>query len=769
MSSHSRKLQFCAGASFATLILAAPLTAQAQIQLGAVQVEGAAPDANPYADAAAPYKADKLSSSKFTEPLVNTARSATVITKEALNDTYRTSFKDVARSTAGVTLGTGEGGNSFGDRFFIRGVDARNDFFIDGIRDPGVMIRENFNLEQIEILKGPASAFTGRGTAGGAVNIVQKKAQTSGNFYDFEGTAGFSDKSGRLVADVNYVLDDTLAVRVNGMIQNSNVAGRDYTTDNRWGLAGAVTWNPLENLSVTGDYSYTFMYGLPDFGVPYNAGARRPVTSGDVRSSIYYGAINRDFIRSVQGRGGIAVNWAVTDWLTLSNSFRTSHSLLNYIGTIPEDPSPIGATAIYSSRANGPRYSGYTQLNAQSRYQPVTVTIDQPQATFYFETGEVRHTTIIGGEFSTENLSFAGYTGLTSELTTGTTAFTSTGAAIVPVTAPTNVILTKAARSLNTNPQRYSINTNAGYILHTANYNDLFIFNAGLRFDDYKIRSSNNTATQTAHSGITSYNAGLVIKPVENVSVYGAYSTGSQPVGAEIDGNSSTYGGLSPTQPTGQIFSPQRSKSYELGVKWEMFDGHLLATGAFFENNISNARETAPAGIAGITSGTIYPRAAYTVRGWDFSLAGNISENWSVQAGLVLMDPKVVASVVPTNIGLQLSNIAPESFNLQTKYVVTPWLAIGGLGVYNSEVQGGTLLAANGGVTYPAAPYPTMLPSYWTLDLFAESIVTDNIKLRVNAKNILDETYYTSLYQSAVPFVAQAPGRAVYISAEVKL
>ena len=77
-----------------------------------------------------------------------------------------------------MTLGTGEGGNAFGDRFFIRGFDARNDVFIDGVRDAGVSVRENFFTEQVEILRGPGSSFAGRGTTGGAINIVTKQATT---------------------------------------------------------------------------------------------------------------------------------------------------------------------------------------------------------------------------------------------------------------------------------------------------------------------------------------------------------------------------------------------------------------------------------------------------------------------------------------------------------------------------------------------------------------------------------------------------------------
>ena len=152
----------------------------------------AAADADPYADPATPYKVDRLSSNKFTEPVLNTPRTITVLTKEVLEDKNATTLREIGRSTAGVTLGTGEGGNAFGDRFFIRGFDARNDIFVDGVRDPGVSIRENFYTEQVEILRGPGSTFAGRGTAGGAINIVTKQAGDR-DFYDVNVTGSPSD------------------------------------------------------------------------------------------------------------------------------------------------------------------------------------------------------------------------------------------------------------------------------------------------------------------------------------------------------------------------------------------------------------------------------------------------------------------------------------------------------------------------------------------------------------------------------------------------
>ena len=121
-----------------------------------------------------------------------------------LEDKSATSLKQAILSTAGVTLGTGEGGNAFGDRFFIRGFDARNDIFIDGVRDSGVSVRENFFTEQVEILRGPASTFAGRGTAGGAINIVTKQATTEKSFYNMDTTFG-TDQTKRVTLDVNQV------------------------------------------------------------------------------------------------------------------------------------------------------------------------------------------------------------------------------------------------------------------------------------------------------------------------------------------------------------------------------------------------------------------------------------------------------------------------------------------------------------------------------------------------------------------------------------
>jgi catecholate siderophore receptor len=249
---------------------------------------------DPYADPAAPYKANRLASPKFPEPIVNTPRSITVLTQEVLRDKDATSLKDALRSTPGITIGTGEGGNAFGDRFFIRGFDARNDVFVDGIRDPAVNIRENFFTEQIEILKGPASTIDGRGTAGGAINIVTKQASELASFYNAD-TKFASDFTKRVTFDVNQVITPTLAVRMDGMWQIANISERNFTTDDRWGGLAAVKWTPINNFTLSANYIHTNLHGLPDFGVPYNTVAGAPVTSVGIPRQTYYGFVDRDF------------------------------------------------------------------------------------------------------------------------------------------------------------------------------------------------------------------------------------------------------------------------------------------------------------------------------------------------------------------------------------------------------------------------------------------------------------------------------------------
>ena len=336
-----------------------------------------AADRNPYADAAAPYKVDRVQASgKFPEPLLNTPKTITVLSKEVLADKNITSLREIGRSTAGVTLGSGEGGNAFGDRFFIRGFDARNDVFIDGIRDPAVSIRENFFTEQIEILRGPASSYAGRGTAGGAINIVTKQAGDR-NFYNADSTFG-TDHTKRVTFDVNQVISPTFSVRTGGMFQDANVAGRNYVTDDRWGGFISTKWTPTNDIKITTNYVHTDLSGLPDFGVPYYKQGNGPVTEFGIPRQNWYGFVNRDFQTARQDFGTLTGEYKVTDNITLTSRTRAEHSMLAYIGTLPNTPCVT----------TNPDPTKWTfTASPQSRNQWVDILANQEDATFKFDTG----------------------------------------------------------------------------------------------------------------------------------------------------------------------------------------------------------------------------------------------------------------------------------------------------------------------------------------------------------------------------------------------
>ncbi len=174
-----------------------------------------------------------------------------------------------------------------------------------------------------------------------------------------------------------------------------------------------------------------------------------------------------------------------------------------------------------------------------------------------------------------------------------------------------------------------------------------------------------------------------------------------------------------------------------------------------FQTEKTNAREAGPTvnGVVPITAG-----AAYRIQGIDLEAAGKITDRWSIYGGLVLMKSKVTASNVATpagspftsNVGLQLANIAHESFNVLTKYKFDDGWELGGQATYRSKIYGGTLLAANQG---------TALPSYWRFDTFVEKKVTANLTAKIFVNNIFNKLYYDGFYQSATPFVFVAPGR----------
>ncbi|HUH09286.1 MAG TPA: TonB-dependent receptor plug domain-containing protein, partial [Brevundimonas sp.] len=239
----------------------------------------------------------------FVAPLVDTPRSVTVIPQQIIEQTAATSLQDILRTSPGITFGAGEGGQPLADRPFIRGQASGNNVFVDGIRDTGGQQREVFNLEQVEVIKGPDSVYSGRGSGGGSINLGSKSPRLQ-NFV--HGSAGVgSDVYARGTVDANWQVSPTAAMRLNLMASQGDMAGRDAVDFDKWGVAASVAAGLGTPTTITASYYHLDSNQMPDYGIPLftklgGATAPRPDASGilDVPYDSFYGLKARDYLNN---------------------------------------------------------------------------------------------------------------------------------------------------------------------------------------------------------------------------------------------------------------------------------------------------------------------------------------------------------------------------------------------------------------------------------------------------------------------------------------
>jgi|SoiMethySBSTD1v2_1073268.scaffolds.fasta_scaffold04121_3 catecholate siderophore receptor len=684
--------------------------------------------ANPYANPDAPYKVERSASGKITQPLVNTPQTITTIPKEVIEDKAATSIRDLARQTPGVTLGFAEGGNAFGDAIYIRGFNARNQFYVDGLRDLGNGSREVFAVEQIEIYKGPGSVISGNANPGGAVNIITKAPNEKNNFANVSTMFG-TDATIRTIADVNHVVSPGIAVRGSVMYHESEVAGRDITEDQRWGGFFAATFRPHEGFKLTLDYYRLRSDGIPDWGVPINRNTLVPWTENGLPRDTFFGNAMRDFIKQDAEAYTAKAEIKLHPDAKLTSITRFSTTDVGYVASLPQ--------ATFGPTVN---------VGNPQRLQDTESLAHQTELTVKFDTAGLRHTVVAGVEASKVDLERYGYTLLT----------TPPGGVPLFFPDPYRGLLNPALNTVGPPTLTYNatIENRAAYLLDTIKLSEQWFINGGIRFDHFeRDQTSPNPVNNASRSDdLFNWHAGIVYKPIPIASVYAAVATSSNPVGAELDSTGVQYGGL--TIGT-SVLSPEKAIGYEIGTKWELFNKRVLATAALFQTDKWNARENTSA-CDNITLVCVAAdTGAYRVRGIELGAQGNITKYWMIYGGYVWMDTEVTKSAVAANVGRRIANIPQQQFNLLTKYKVTDALAVGGQAIYSSEVYAGHLAAANNG--YHTVPY-------WRFDVLAEYKFTQNFSATANVLNIFNETYYDALYQSDGANAFVAPGRVGYLT-----
>ncbi|MGO4916968.1 TonB-dependent receptor [Pseudogemmobacter sp. W21_MBD1_M6] len=699
-----------------------------------------------YADPNAALKADTLSIGKLPGKVRDMPRTVTAVTKEALETTGTTSVRELARTTPGISLGFGEGGNAFGDNLYIRGFKANNDVYVDGVRDPGIGVRETFNTEQVEVLKGPAGTIGGRGTTGGALNIATKKPQDL-DFTQF-GTMLTDAGTKRTTFDVNRVMDDRFAVRLNGLLQDGEVAGRESVQDDREGLAAAARYKLTDTVTLEGDLTYTKVEQTPDWGVPFIAPVDEanalglptgPVTEFGVDRDIFYGVKGRDFQDASSTVATGRLIWEIDNGMTLSNTLRASSAINDYILTAPSSVDDNGST-------NPADWT--TSLSFKSRYQETEVLANELELTGKSTLGGVDHSYVLGLHLSEERVATYGYDNLTSE-----DYLPPAGArgCVVSVIDPDPIAAgcwSGESASLAAGHTDTRVRTASIYALDTVQLSEKWAVNGGVRVDHYDVKrdSDNGAGTVTSYGRkdtMWNWNAGVTYKPQVALTFYGAVATSTNPMGQEIASGGGFYGGL---DENGQALAPEKNTSLEVGVKYE-YARNLLLTAALFRTTKDNARED----IGGRGNSVTYDTLRYQVQGLELGVAGKVHDRLGLYGGLVLMDSEILESQDPNALGKKVPNIAGAQLNLLATYDVTKDLMLGLQTNYvGDRALGGTY--ANG----------KTLPEHWTFDIVGSYHLADTTEIRFGVTNATNQTVYDAAYRSGEPFTYVAPGREIW-------
>ena len=700
-------------------------------------------------------------SPKQTAPLRDTPKSITVISQDLIQATGSASLVDALRTVPGITFGAGEGGNPVGDRPFLRGYDAQSSTFVDGLRDIGAQSREVFNTESIEVIKGASGSYAGRGGAGGGV-YINNKAPNRTNSMGGQVAVGTADYK-RATFDVNHVIADGVAVRLNLMAHDAGVAGRDAVHYKRWGVAPSIAFGLGTPNRATVSFYHLQSDDLPDSGIPYNNATVPTRTDGrvqvlqkgdgqpiDVDRSTYYGMKNRDFRKERVDMATVRLEHDFGHDVHLRNTTRYAESAQDYLWTQPDD-------------SKGNFYYGLVWRRPNSRVTEVSYLTNQTDFYGKFTTGSVTHNFATGLEFSREegendsyNVTYPGGVLAATYNTCNAAAIAAYVCTTVNNPNPNDPFTGTITRVNNPNDSRTT--TKSAYAFDTIEFDAHWQVNLGVRYDNYNSRYTSARAattpfarsTFTREDDLFNYQAAVVYKPTQASALYVSYATASTPAGNSLNQGSD---GNALTTVANADLAPEKNHTLEAGGKWDVFGGKLSLTGAVFEVKTTNAKITQ-------TDGTVAMAGEKRVRGFEVGASGSVTDKWDVFGGYTYLDAILVknggsGAAAGLTDGQPFPNTPKNSFSLWSTYQVTPRFKFGGGANYMAKVMGST---------NPTTP--KWVPDYWRFDANATFIVNDKLTAQLNIQNLTDKVYYSQAYPTH--YATIAPGRSAVLSLNAK-
>lgn len=653
------------------------------------------------------YYSGDAANPKLGKALVDIPQSIAIVSQQTLKDQGTTSVRDALRNVSGISLAAGEGGSQ-GDSLTIRGFDAKNDFYVDGMRDYGNYYRDTFDLESVEVSQGASGAIFGRGSTGGTIDQISK--QPSLRAADRASFVGGSAGMTRATGDFDVPLSGHSAFRLNVMGQHSGVAGRDVGSTNRWGIAPSVSFGIGTSSTLTVDYLHLTEHDVPDYGLPLLWGKAAPVDRSNA-----YGFKNAD--RFDDATDIVTASYAHDYGSSLEIRNQTRYASYDHAISVANGivtaPPPVGT----------PLETIQVDRTIHARTGHETFIENQTTAIKHLSDASALVGGIeIGSETSYERtLKYAGLpsTSLLHPDPDQPMTFTTV--------TPTETDATA---------------TDLGaYLLYTGNLDKHWVASGGGRYDSFDavvvdpIGHSTMPQTVTAFSG----RAAVTWKPSASGSVYLSWGTSFNPA---ID--ALTVKGA-PTPPEGNA-------GYELGAKFDLAHGGLSLATALFEQTKTNAKQT---DLSGVTENI----GLVKVDGATISLVGRLTRRWQATAGVTLLNTLVVASANPGETGNPLANTPHASFTFFSTYQLTPRLQIGA-GAVSASKRFTTDIAnaAYGFVAY--------VPGYRRYDAMAKYDVSNKLALQLNGYNVTDASYIDLIHPD---HLVPGAGRSFTLTADMKL
>jgi catecholate siderophore receptor len=670
------------------LALAAPSLAVAKDDVAtdvAVMAEDAEPTVSGVVVTGRPdsYATDRTATATRTDtPLKDVPQSVTVVTEELIDDQAMQGMADVLQYVPGATMGQGEGHR---DAPTLRGNASTADFFVDGVRDDVQYFRDLYNVERVEVLKGPNAMIFGRGGGGGVINRVTKRAMPDRSA-EVRLEAG-SWGHGRVTADVNAPLGAAAFGRVNALFQHSD-SFRDHVEIERWGVNPTVTFEPNDRVSVRLNYEHFEDDRTVDRGVSSFSG--RPITPS--RSTFFgdpgqsYSTVDVDLLSGT-------VEFTVSPTLTVRN-----HTVIAAYDKFYQNVFP-GAVNAAATQVSLAAYNNATERENLFNQTDVVLTAT---------TGALRHTLLFGAEFGrqdTANFRNTGY-------------FNNTATSIlVPLANPTVFGAPITFRQSATDADNGTEAAVAAlYVQDQLEITPQLQLIAGVRFDRFDLDFHDNRtgADLSRTDELVSPRLGVVFEPVEPLSLYASWSVSYLPASGD------QFSSLSATSST---LEPEEFENLEVGAKWEVRPA-LMLTAALYRLDRTNTTAPNPS-----APGQIVQTGAQRTTGFEVEAAGQVTHRWQILGGYAFQDAEITSTTSAAPAGRTVPLSPRHKLSLWNKVSLTPALDAGLGVVWQDEM-------------YASISNAVVLPSFTRVDAAVFYRVNPRLRVQMNVENLLDETYF---------------------------